>query len=297
MKLNKILFYIGVIICMITLPLSIYLTFGCEKCNIKSLETEKYNISNEINKDLNVNVYKVEKSDTTTFIVNILLNIFAGSVVLVVTSLINYLKYRRELLNNIMNECLKYSKLFEKLEYFAPKVSNDDEYAGDEKELEDCNKDKIKEVLKTYVSFSEESLNELWSKYDDLDFITDLFKRKKKKYLYWNEIFDFIDLRIRNIKINSYHFKIYLSSANGNYKVNEEKLMKLQNDFFFIKKYNGEYDDEIPNLIKKINTGYTNNYNYDTNTGMFYYNKASDHLLEMFKNVGKDNYFDKKYKG
>lgn len=69
MKLNRNLFYIGIIICMITFPLSIYLTFGCEKCNIKSLETEKYNISNEINKDLNVNVYKVEKSDTTTFIV------------------------------------------------------------------------------------------------------------------------------------------------------------------------------------------------------------------------------------
>lgn len=297
MKLNKILFYIGAIICMITLLLSIYLTFGCEKCNVDTQEIEKYNISNEINKDLNINVYKIEKSDTTTFIVNILLNIFAGSFVLVLTSLINYLNCRRAQLNNIMNECLKYSKLFEKLEYFIPKDLNDDENTEDESELEVCNRDKIKEILKIYVSLSEESLNEFWSNYDDLDFITDLFKRKKKKHLYWNEIFDFIDLRIRNIKFNSYHFKIYLSSVNGNYKVNEEKLMKLQNDFFFIKKYNSEYDDELPNLIKKINTGYTNNYNYVTKTGIFYYNKASDHLLEMFKNVGKDNYFNKKYKG
>ena len=128
MKLNKILFYIGVIICMITLPLSIYLTFGCEKCNIKSLETEKYNISNEINKDLNVNVYKVEKSDTTTFIVNILLNIFAGSAVLVVTSLTNYLNCRKERLDNIMNECLDYSKLFGDIKYFIPKSYDESSY-------------------------------------------------------------------------------------------------------------------------------------------------------------------------
>lgn len=297
MKLNRNLFYIGIIICIITFSLSIFLTFGCEKCNVDTKETEKYNISNEFNKDLNINVYKIEKSYTTTFIVNILLNIFAGSFVLVLTSLINYLNCRRALLNNIMNECLRYSKLFEKLEYFIPKDLNDDENTEDESELEVYNRDKIKEILKIYVSLSEESLNELWSNYDDLDFITDLFKRKKKKHLYWNEIFDFIDLRIRNIKVNSYHFKIYLSSVNGNYKVNEAKLMELQNDFFFIKKYNSEYDEEIPNLIKKINTGYTNNYNYVTKTGIFYYNKASDHLLKMFENVGKDNYFNKNYKG
>ncbi|WP_304819229.1 hypothetical protein, partial [uncultured Clostridium sp.] len=207
MKINKWTFYISMVINVLLLMASTILNF-----NFKD-------------------------NSTVAYIVSILLNIFAGSFILSVTSFVNYYICRRYLLRDIMNECLKYSQMFSKLEYFIPKkyheedlnvikVKNKKEFIEQYKsDLEFDNKHKLEQVLKEYISLSETSTRQLWNMYDDLDFITDV--RNKKKQEYWKNIFNYIYSNICIIKEYSYHFKIYMAAINGNYKVNEEKLLEL----------------------------------------------------------------------
>ena len=85
MKINKLTFYISMIINILLLIISAILYFN------------------------------FEGNYTISYIVSILLNIFAGSVILSVTSLVNYYVYRRYLLRDIMNECLNISNVFSNL--------------------------------------------------------------------------------------------------------------------------------------------------------------------------------------
>lgn len=85
MKLNKKIFWINVSIT--SLEISILLSFA------------------------------IEKTEVTECINRILLNIFIGKLVLFITSLYEYLMNRKEVLENIMLQCLKFIKLFDKIEY------------------------------------------------------------------------------------------------------------------------------------------------------------------------------------
>lgn len=277
MKINKWTFYISMIINVLLLIISTILYF-----NFK----DDYTIS---------------------YIVSILLNIFAGSVILSVTSLVNYYIYRRYLLRDIMNECLRYSQLFSKLEYFIPKkyheenlkhikVKNKKEFIEVYKQgLATDNKVKLEQILKEYIVLSETSTRELWNMYDDLDFITDLTGTKKKKY--WKNIFNYVYSKICMIKEYSFHFKIYVSTSNGNYKVNEEKLLELQDNIFFCKKFNYDNCDEVKDIFSKLEVGYETISGGESKEFTLVYNETSNYLLKMFDAVGKDNYFNKNYSG
>lgn len=244
---------------------------------------------------------------TISYIVSILLNIFAGSVILSVTSLVNYYIYRRYLLRDIMNQCLRYSQMFSKLEYFIPKkyleealkhikVKNKKEFIEQyKKDLDIANKDKLGQILKEYIALSETSTCELWNMYDDLDFISDI--KNKKKQEYWKNIFNYIYSNICTIKDYSYDFKIYISSVNGNYKVNEEKLLDLQDKIFFCKKYNYDNVDEVKDILSKLEVGYETISGGESKEFTLVYNETSNYLLKMFDTVGKDNYFNKNYTG
>lgn len=244
---------------------------------------------------------------TVSYIVSILLNVFAGSFILSITSLVNYFIYRRYLLRDIMNECLKYSHMFSKLNYFIPKkyheedlkhikVKNKKEFIEQYKyDLDIDNKHKLEQILKDYIDLSETSTRELWNMYDDLDFITDLTDKKKREY--WNNVFNYIYSKICMIKEYSFHFKIYVSANNGNYKVNEEKLLDLQDKIFFCKKYNYDNGDEVKDIISKLEVGYETISGGESKEFTIVYNEVSDYLLKMFDSVGKDNYFNKNYSG
>lgn len=277
MKFNKLTFYISMILNVLLLTIStiLYFTF---------------------------------KNDyTISYIVSILLNIFAGSVILSVTSLVNYFVYRRYLLRDIMNECLRYSQMFSKLEYFIPKRYHEEDLNGIKvknrkafieqykKNLDTDNKYKLEQTLKEYIALSETSTRELWNMYDDLDFITDI--RNKKKHEYWKNIFNYIYSNICTIKEYSYHFQIYLSATNGNYLVNEEKLLELQDKIFFCKKYIYDNGDEVKDVLSKIEVGYETISGGNSKDFTLVYNKTSDYLLKMFDAVGKDNYFNKDCSG
>ena len=86
MKENKRLFYFAIIISILSLGISIYLNF------------------------------KV-KTEVAIYISGIMLNIFAGSIILVGTSLIYYFSERRKLFHSIMNQCLLLRNTFNDIEY------------------------------------------------------------------------------------------------------------------------------------------------------------------------------------
>ena len=294
MKLNKILLYIGIIICMITLPLSIYLTFGCKKCNIKSLETEKYNISNEINKDLNVNVYKVEKSDTTTFIVNILLNIFAGSAVLVITSLTNYLNCRKERLDNIMNECLDYSKLFGDIKYFIPKSYDESSYQVAKSknlkltynkfktEVENINIAELNEIVKAYVEKSKYGIRRLNEIFKDIGFMFDFMKTKQKDYYY--NIYIFIKEKMDLLKKYSAKFE-KIRDIKKDYEKCQELVLELQDEIFACILLTEENEADI---LSNIEEKYVIFSDFKSGKKYIHYNEVSNKLLILFDKVSSD---------
>lgn len=277
MKINKWLFYISMIINILILVVSTILYFNCKG------------------------------NDVISYIVSILLNVFAGSFILSVTSLVNYFIYRRYLLRDIMNECLMYSHMFSKLKYFIPKkydendlkhikVKNKKNFIEQyQHNLQEDNEKKLEEVLKEYISISDTITRELWNMYDDLDFITDVAGKKKKDY--WNNVFNYIYSNICMIKEYSYHFKIYISAINGNYKVNEEKLCDLQDKIFFHKVYNYEKDNKVKDIISSLDVGYETIHGGESKEFTLVYNEVSDYLLKMFDSVRKDNYFNKNYYG
>lgn len=276
MKINKLTFYISMIINILLLIISAILYFS------------------------------FEGNYTISYIVSILLNIFAGSVILSVTSLVNYYVYRRYLLRDIMNECINISNVFSNLKYFIPKKYNEDEFTNitskddeiikkyKEKIMTD-NKAELKSILSEYIKISKVSTRELWNMYDDLDFITDFSKKKKKTY--YNLIFNYIYTKIKMIKDFSYDFKIYISDNSGNYEINKEYLYKLQDKIFFHKVYDCKKDNNLKSVISNLDVGYEIAHDLTAKKFTIIYNEISNHLLKMFDIVGKDNYFNKNYSG
>ena len=157
------------------------------------------------------------------------------------------------------------------------------------------NKAELKSILSEYIKISKVSTRELWNMYDDLDFITDFSKKKKKTY--YNLIFNYIDSKIKMIKDFSYDFKIYISANSGNYEINKEYLYKLQDKIFFHKVYDCKKDNNLKSVISNLDVGYEIAHDLTAKKFTIIYNEISNHLLKMFDIVGKDNYFNKNYSG
>lgn len=87
MKENKLILFFSIVVSFITLMTSIFLTF----------------------------VFSETKE--TIFISNILLNIFAGAIIVIPTSLIYYLIQRKRNLEDLMEYCNKLRNVFNNLEY------------------------------------------------------------------------------------------------------------------------------------------------------------------------------------
>lgn len=281
MRLSKRIFWISVVISLITIFSSIFIEFNIEKNNI------------------------------ITFIVSILENIFAGTIVLTITSLFEYFSLKRDALEDILLEVNNMRNLFYKLDYFNYReYVNFEDYLNYYKEkdkfIEITKRYKISKnkylsnqkksfetIINQYIFIAEMNFNSFWNKYKNIDFIFDL-KNKKRNKIY-NDFFKYVYYdKIEKIREKAVHFKEYNNSKNGNYIVDKEFLEELQKEIFDVKDINRlestekyERDDFI--LKEK---------NFINGTSYIVKNKVVSHINDFYdyinnltyrKNTKKDN--------
>lgn len=248
-------------------------------------------------------------SEIAIYISNILLNIFAGTIVLICTSLLYYFVERRRILTKIMDECLSLIKKFSTINYLQ-----DYEFYPYDVFLEYYNKNsklkkseikiayeqakekyqekqiiKMEEEMKKYISISDMSLKKFWNLYDELDF---LCFNKKKKYIY-DLLFDYTHNLINTICDKCYHFKIYFESNNGNKPVNYNLVRELQSKFFYYEEH--QLRENIK--WKKDLTNLSYNYHEDRlkKTASITTNIVVEKYYDLIDTIGKIAYFDKNY--
>lgn len=255
MKENKRIIYISIMVCFITLLISIYLYFF---------------------KDSNVSNY----------ISNILLNIFASSCVVIGTSLVYYFVERKKVLEHLMDYCIKLERLFSKIEFLSNIDYEDNELSKikfSKKEFKQFEK-----VMRQYVEVIEYDLSEFYSIYNRIDFLIG----NSKKYEIHKKIFDYTMNLRKEISKYVRHFIIYFESNSGNKEVNYDFLMKVQPLIFDIENYKLK-DIDYKNIKNKDFQYYCEN--YDKNICCFAKNKVSEHYLSMVDYIGQIAYNKKDY--
>ncbi|MBQ8892116.1 MAG: hypothetical protein IJ068_04610 [Bacilli bacterium] len=280
MKLNYRLIKISCIVMVITLCITSILTFACTQNRV------------------------------IIYISNILLNIFAGAVILFITSLVEYFASRKKDLETLMKFILDYRNKFSKIKYLEEvKLLNHDEYKKkfnkDDSNVElllkvgnECdeyNKGLIKNFDKTidaYIDISKINFNDFWDIYADLRFI---FNNKKNNLKLYNEIFKYIYDEANLIRELSYHLNIYKTS-DVNPIVMYDKIRKYQNHIFYEKELMpGEKLNKKNMELIKSGISYQTTWRKDKSS-FFVYNKMTKYLDEQYDNVGKIAYFNNDYK-
>ena len=245
MKTNRILVYISCVLSFVLLGTSIY-----------------------------IKIYL--HNDIFEFINSIVLNVFAGSFLLSVTSFVYYLDSRKKVLRTLINELSRIANSFSKIEYLDVDQSKDEEFVN---------------KLNQYINLSDYSLNEFWNTYEDMYFLLDIFNKKKHKL--YNDLYVKVSYYLNIVEGKTFDFKIYLSSKRGNKEVNKEFLKELQNSLFFIETCDGT---EVPSVLKNVHVSYYTRHVFNgKNDYQIIYNKASNDIMLLINEVGKICYMDKKY--
>lgn len=168
MKINKDLFYFGLFVSVICLILSIIFYF--------------YNF---------------------VFLYNLFNNILAGTVVLIVTSLFGYFNEKKKLISKLQNNIFGVGSKFRNIQYFYENIISYEEMCNDRKinnlpkppkaEYDLYLFNQKKEILKyldSYIEICDFNYNEMWAIYDDLYFIFDIKKKRKRIYkIYFEYIY------------------------------------------------------------------------------------------------------------
>ena len=209
--------------------------------------------------------FQIESNNFTNYINSITQNILAGTIVLVLTSLVEYHYAKQDSLEELIfllkriNENYLYNLKFwdyrdyptkEKYITNYKKLYSEDEITFSEEELDkmynkDFNKyiEKQKEefniIIKQYIEISSYDMDMFWIKYRKIGFLLDLGKKRR----IYNEIFCYWKDIMKEIKDASFHFNEYLNSKHGNYNVNKDILVKLQNKIFCFEEneFRGEF--------------------------------------------------------
>lgn len=209
--------------------------------------------------------FQIESNNFTNYINSIIQNILAGTIVLVLTSLVEYHYAKQDSLEELIfelkriNENYLYNLKFwdyrdyptkEKYITNYKKLYSEDEITFSEEELDkmynkDFNKyiEKQKEefniIIKQYIEISSYDMDMFWIKYRKIGFLLDLGKKRR----IYNEIFCYWKDIMKEIKDASFHFNEYLNSKHGNYNVNKDILVKLQNKIFCFEEneFRGEF--------------------------------------------------------
>ena len=252
-------------------------------------------------------VFVFKNNEIAQYISNILLNILAGLIVLIFTSLFEYFIKRRECLESIMKQCQFFAVEFDGLTYFKEK-SVETMLEANKKDDEDINpktKEEIKRYVDTenkkdlekiivdYINLSEINLNAFWDLYRDLDFLFDYKNKKKKEF--WNEIFNYVNIKINKIREEAYYFNIYKKSNNGNYYVNARKLNELQKEIFYNERQEWKTEnEEVWNKnLSNIKSSYSIDVNIVDKSKTLIFNEITDHLFTMYDKVANIAYYHK----
>jgi len=275
MRLNKILFYLSVTISVISLTTAIILSFCI-------------------------------KSEITLFISNVLLNIFAGTIIMIATTTVDYFLQRRKILTTLMTKILKYRSEFTKINYLEleENIATYEEYVNYYKkenssikatkemynnyrneELSKI-KESMSEIINVYIEIANNDFEDVWKLYDELYF---LGSNKKKRYLYtevFNYIYDFL---------NCFRYYKYQFNEIKDYRSNYEDIKELQNKVFYYE----EKDSNIKDFEYDGNRIFIHSWGGNAMRGKdwFIVNKVEEHLTNMFNEIGKIAYFNKNYNG
>lgn len=252
-------------------------------------------------------VFVFKNNEIAQYISNILLNILAGLIVLIFTSLFDYFIKRKECLESIMKQCQFFAVEFDGLTYFKEKsveatleANKKDDEDINPKTIEEIklyvdteNKKDLEKIIVDYINLSEINLNAFWDLYRDLDFIFDYKNKKKKEF--WNEIFNYVNIKINKIREVAYHFKIYKKSNNGNYYVNARKLNELQKEIFYNERQERKKEkEEVWNKnLSNIKSSYSIDVNIVDKSKTLIFNEITDHLFTMYDKVADIAYYHK----
>lgn len=252
-------------------------------------------------------VFVFKNNEIAQYISNILLNILAGLIVLIFTSLFDYFIKRKECLESIMKQCQFFAVEFDGLTYFKEKsveamleANKKDDEDINPKTIEEIklyvdteNKKDLEKIIVDYINLSEINLNAFWDLYRDLDFIFDYKNKKKKEF--WNEIFNYVNIKINKIREAAYHFKIYKKSNNGNYYVNAHKLNELQKEIFYNERQERKKEkEEVWNKnLSNIKSSYSIDVNIVDKSKTLIFNEITDHLFTMYDKVADIAYYHK----
>lgn len=284
MKLNQRIFWISVIISIITLIVSMMLSFF------------------------------ITKTEITEFINGILLNIFAGTIVLVITSLYEYTIQKRDLLENIMLQCLKMRALFGKIQYFDNREYvtfeqycsyykdklNEKElkqlYDDDKQKYEIEQKKRFEKIIDTYIEIADGDYNEFWKYYDQLKFLFD-FKDKEKHKLYYDLFYYIYDEKINKIREKAFHFKQYKEAEQGNYVVNKIFLTEVQKEIFYYEEQKYTDENQVNFGISKNEIDIcSNGFDNMRQTYNLIGNKITKHMSDMYNYIENIAYNKKQRK-
>lgn len=240
------------------------------------------------------------------FVENILLNIFAGTVVLIATSFFEYNVQKRRNIIAIQEKIIDFENLFIKLDYMEdideyptyeqccnyyasqepPRAYTKQQYEKDKMiDIGLKYKKKFESIIEQYINISDINLNELWRLYDDLYFLWPILGKDKKKLKIYNEVFEYIDNLVCKIKESAYHFKLYKNGSVTNYKPSYNILLKLQKNVFYHEKTYGYATDWLDYHNKEYLKAKGQNAIDDSYT--LEYNIVGEYLDKKWKEIGK----------
>lgn len=244
--------------------------------------------------------------DILKYIEGITLNVFAGTIVMVATSFMDYQIQKKKTIISIQEKIIEIENLFKKVDYMndigeypqyedykkyyqnhePPIIYTEDNY-NIEKNIEYTNKymKDFEKIIEQYIELSKIDLNGLWRLFDDLHFLWPIFGKDKLKDEFNNDIFEYIKEKLKKIESGVYHFNEYKNNKASNFKVNYKILLELQKEVFYHEKTIGHVTDWLDNHNKEFIKRETCNPIDDSNT--ITYNIVAEYLDNKWKELGK----------
>lgn len=221
MKINRNLFYFGVLSSLICLCLSIVFYI--------------YNLN---------------------FMYNLFNNVLAGTIVLVATSIFGYFYEKKNLINKLQNNIIEVRNKFSKIVYFYENIISYNEMCNDCKKNKIKKPTKIeylnylekqeKEILKyvdIYIEICDSSYSEMWAIYDELYFIFDI---KNKRGEFYNLYFKYIYYDII-CEMRKHIFLLKKVKENIQYYSSAKEELKIIQDYVFVVSENDSNFEELNN--------------------------------------------------
>lgn len=198
---------------------------------------------------------------------NILLSIFGGAIIMLLTAIVEYLSFKRKNMENLMEKITEYEKFFSEISYLEEitfptydeyKRTNHKDNLNPMEEIELLNtyygyvKTLIKnfdEVLDTYVNISKINLNDFWDIYGDMKFI---FFDKRHRLKLYNELFKYVSTEINQIKKLAVHIDIY-KKQTVNPRVIYQMIQDYQTRIFCVEHFENDTERKVENkALKKV---------------------------------------------